>query len=65
MYWYLPTVLLFPHVRLRNSRLDASFCEQAIHGLGPQMVGGVTGVWRTWLGLIEIEFRQSSHEFSI
>lgn len=39
--------------------------DQTIHGLGPQMVGVVTRVWRTWMDLIEIEFRQSSHEFSI
>lgn len=65
MYRYLPTVFLLPHVSLRNPRLAASVVNK-LSMTGPQMVGGVTtGVWRTWMDLIEIEFRLSSHEFSI
>ena len=65
MYWYLPTVFLLLHVRFRNSRLDASVVGKLSMALAHTGWGVTTGVRRTWMGLIEIEFRLSSHEFSI
>lgn len=66
MYRYLPTVLMLPHVSVRNPRLDASVVIKLSMALAHKWLEGpATGVWRTWMGLIEIEFRLSSHEFSI
>lgn len=40
MYRYLPTVFLFPHVRLRNSRLDASVVIKLSTALVHNWLGG-------------------------
>lgn len=39
-YRYLPTVFHFPHVRLRNSRLDASVVIKLSMALAHKWLGG-------------------------
>lgn len=43
MYRYLPTVFLFPHVRLRNSRLDASVATRLSMALAHKWLGLLLG----------------------
>lgn len=62
----LPTVFLFPHVRLRISRLDASAVIKLSMTLGPQMVGGsLLGCGALGRALSKLSFDLSSHDFSI
>lgn len=62
----LPTLFLFPHVRLRISRLDASVVIKLSMTLGPQMVGGsLPGCGAPGWALSKLSFDLSSHDFSI
>lgn len=62
----LPTFFLFPHVRLRISRLDASVVIKLSMTLGPQMVGGsLPGCGAPGWALSKLSFDLSSHDFSI
>lgn len=62
----LPTFFLFPHVRLRISRLDASAVIKLSMTFGPQMVGGpLLGCGAPGWALSKLSFDLSSHDFSI
>lgn len=56
MYRYLPTVFLFPHVRLRNSRLDASVVTRLSMALAHKWLGVLLGCGAPGWALSKLSF---------